>query len=118
MATTIASAEASVQYNRQIHLWGLESQIKINNSKIAIIGLNGFTCEVCKNIVLAGVGQVTVCQQGNIDNNDVETQFFISATDIGKNKAQIWANKLSELNNLVKVTANSDNLIEKKKMIN
>jgi len=110
---SINSVEASVQYNRQIHLWGLESQIKINNSKIAVIGLNGFTCEVCKDIVLAGVGLVAVCQSGTIDENDVETQFFISSSDIGKNKAQVWASKLSELNNLVKVAANSDNLIDK-----
>jgi len=54
-----ASAEADV-YDRQIRLWGADAQKRMSNARVLYINLTGVTCEIMKNLVLAGVAAV-VC---------------------------------------------------------
>jgi len=41
-------------YDRQIRLWGVEAQKRLNNARILIIGMGGLGAEVSKNIILEG----------------------------------------------------------------
>mmetsp|Transcript_377 Transcript_377/g.725 ORF Transcript_377/g.725 Transcript_377/m.725 type:complete len:331 (+) Transcript_377:97-1089(+) len=47
-------------YDRQIRLWGADAQKKMSNARVLYINLTGVTCEIMKNLVLAGVAAV-VC---------------------------------------------------------
>lgn len=47
-------------YDRQIRLWGADAQKRMSNARVLYINLTGVTCEVMKNLVLAGVAAV-VC---------------------------------------------------------
>jgi ubiquitin-like 1-activating enzyme E1 A len=46
---------ASDVYDRQIRLWGAESQAKMQKAKILYIHVTGLSAEVIKNLVLAGI---------------------------------------------------------------
>mmetsp|Transcript_8334 Transcript_8334/g.17400 ORF Transcript_8334/g.17400 Transcript_8334/m.17400 type:complete len:375 (-) Transcript_8334:262-1386(-) len=47
-------------YDRQIRLWGIDAQQRMSKARVLYIRLSGVTCEIMKNLVLAGVAAV-VC---------------------------------------------------------
>ncbi|CAK9183537.1 unnamed protein product [Ilex paraguariensis] len=47
-------------YDRQIRVWGVDAQRRLSKSHILVSGLRGTVVEFCKNIVLAGVGSLTL----------------------------------------------------------
>lgn len=91
-------------YSRQLYVLGRESMIKMQNSDVLIIGLNGTGLEIAKNIVLAGVRSLSIYDTSVVGMNDFSSQFFLSyPEDLGKNKANIIAEKLKDLNKYVSV---------------
>lgn len=45
-------------YDRQIRLWGADAQKRMSIARVLYINLTGVTCEIMKNLVLAGVAAV------------------------------------------------------------
>ena len=41
--------------------------------------------EVCKNIALAGIGSITLLDDGIVEEQDLGAQFFLNENHIGKN---------------------------------
>jgi ubiquitin-like 1-activating enzyme E1 A len=56
-ATTPSESDV---YDRQIRLWGAESQAKMQQASVLYIHVTGVTAEVLKNLVLAGIS-ATLC---------------------------------------------------------
>ena len=63
---TVTEQEVT-QYDRQIRLWGLEAQNRLRSSKILLFGLKPLGAEICKNLVLAGIGEISVCDSEPIN---------------------------------------------------
>ena len=55
------------QYDRQIRLWGLEAQQRLRNAKIMVFGLGALGGEITKNLVLAGIGEINVCDSDKVN---------------------------------------------------
>ena len=91
----ITDREAAV-YDRQIRLWGLEAQKRLQNSRILICGMRGLGAEVAKNLALAGFG-VTVQDSSNVCEQDLGANFFISADQVGENRAVAALKQIKEL---------------------
>lgn len=83
-ATMELTDKEAEQYDRQIRLWGAEAQKRMRNSCMLIIGCNGLGAEIIKNIVLAGISIIIIDDQF-VQENDLETQFFLTQSDIGQN---------------------------------
>ncbi|CAD7696785.1 unnamed protein product [Ostreobium quekettii] len=100
----LSEAEAAV-YDRQIRVWGVEVQKRLQASKVLLIGCSGLAAEVAKNIVLAGVGSLslmddTPCSSGALGN------FLIPANvDGSMSVASASVVTLQEMNPLVNVRA-------------
>lgn len=62
-------------YDRQIRLWGAESQAKMQNSKVLYVHVTGTSAEVLKNLVLAGIS-ATLCDQRPVEAMDSSPHFF------------------------------------------
>ncbi|KAL3945112.1 MAG: hypothetical protein SGBAC_000780 [Bacillariaceae sp.] len=62
-------------YDRQIRLWGAESQAKMKNSKILYVHITGTSAEVIKNLVLAGIA-ATLCDTRPIEAMADAPHFF------------------------------------------
>ena len=75
----------------------------LEDSRVLFIGVNATTCEVAKNLILPGIGHITLLDDKNITAQDVMSNFFLSTEMIGQSKtvAYEW---LSELNPGVKET--------------
>jgi len=57
----------------------------LRNSSILIGGIRGLNNEVCKNLVLAGVGSITIIDHNVVTEEDLGAQFLITEQDVGKN---------------------------------
>ncbi|XP_011302205.1 SUMO-activating enzyme subunit 1 [Fopius arisanus] len=105
----LTDAEAEL-YDRQIRLWGLESQKRLRLAKVLLIGLNGFGAEVAKNIILAGIKSIKFLDHRDLTPEDFCSQFFADRKDIGKNRAQASVERSQNLNSMVEVTADDSNI--------
>ncbi|KAG0243677.1 SUMO-activating enzyme subunit 1 [Actinomortierella wolfii] len=109
---TITDDEAAL-YDRQIRLWGIEAQHRMRNSSILVVGMRGLSNEVCKNLVLAGVGSITILGHEEVSSEDLGAQFLLRESDVGKNRAEAAAEKVRLLNPRVKVVVDTDNVADK-----
>ncbi|KAL5033448.1 hypothetical protein BDV3_000431 [Batrachochytrium dendrobatidis] len=107
---TKLTVEEAKLYDRQIRLWGMEAQQRMRNARILVVGCTGLSNEVLKNIVLAGVGAVTIADSEVVQAKDLGSQFFLRDADIGKNKAESVLPRIQELNPRVRVNAVSDDI--------
>lgn len=72
-------------YDRQIRLWGVQSQQKISSTKILMIGLTGLASEITKNLVLAGINSLTILDWHKVQEKDLTPHVFLTQEAIGKN---------------------------------
>ncbi|XP_015429045.1 PREDICTED: SUMO-activating enzyme subunit 1 [Dufourea novaeangliae] len=100
-------------YDRQIRLWGLESQKRLRAAKVLLIGLNGFGAEIAKNIILAGVKAVTFLDHRNVTAEDRCSQFLTPKELIGKNRAEASLQRAQNLNPMVNIEADTSNIDDK-----
>ncbi|KAF1957371.1 hypothetical protein CC80DRAFT_43142 [Byssothecium circinans] len=101
-AETVSADEIAL-YDRQIRLWGLEAQNRIRNANILLVSIKAFANEVAKNLVLAGIGSITLADSEVVTEEDLGAQFFVNDADVGKNRAEAAAPEVQKLNPRVKV---------------
>lgn len=90
-------------YDRQIRLWGIDAQNRMRNSKNLIINLGGLSAEVIKNMVLAGVGSITIVDSKNVDETDLSANFFLREGDLGNLRAEVACPRIQKLNSRVEI---------------
>jgi len=99
-------------YSRQVYVLGLEAMKKMSHSNILVVGMTGLGCEIAKNLILAGVASVTLCDEQQVTWMDLASHFYLVENDIGKNRASACVHKLAELNPYVTVGILEENLNE------
>lgn len=109
-AVTITDDEAAL-YDRQIRLWGVESQKKLRAANVLLIGLNGLGSEIVKNIVLAGINSLTVLDHEKVTHVDSLAHLFANQA-IGENRAIASEGNIKLLNPMVNVTCRSDDIAQ------
>ncbi|XP_022213149.2 SUMO-activating enzyme subunit 1 [Drosophila obscura] len=112
--TGVELTEAETElYDRQIRLWGLESQKRLRTAKILISGLNGLGAEVTKNIILSGVHSVKLHDDQVVTEEDYCSQFLAARESLGKNRAEASLERAKALNPMVDISADTQPLKEK-----
>ena len=86
------------KYDRQTRLWGGHGQHKLVHSHIIMLGSSSYGSETLKNLVLPGVGRVTIIDDVKVTNRDFGNDFLVKREHLGKNKAQALAEMLAEMN--------------------
>lgn len=82
--------------------------------KVLVAGLNGMQNEVLKNLVLGGVGQVTVMDDKQVNQRDLQTQFLLHGKrSLGQNRAEAMLPALRDLNPKVTVEGLTDSVVDK-----
>lgn len=100
------SADEVALYDRQIRLWGMAAQERMRNAHVLIVSTKALANEVIKNLVLAGVGAVTLLDDQVVSEHDLGAQFLISEGDLGDSRAERAAESARKLN--PRVTINTD----------
>lgn len=63
----------------------LPDRLRIRNANILLISIKALANEIAKNLVLAGIGSITLADHEVVTEDDLGAQFFISEADVGKN---------------------------------
>lgn len=88
------------QYNRHLILdeIGELGQLKLKKAKVLVIGAGGLGCPILQYLTAAGVGTIGIIDHDKIEQSNLQRQVLYSHDDIGDFKAEVAANKLSDLN--------------------
>ena len=98
-------------YSRQLYVMGHEAQRRMMSSRAVLIGMSGLGAEIAKNIILAGISSVTLCDPELTNSYDLGGNFYLGENNVGsgggggggKGRAELCRDKLSGLNEYVKV---------------
>ncbi|KAK0621520.1 hypothetical protein B0T17DRAFT_617956 [Bombardia bombarda] len=106
------SADEIALYDRQIRLWGMKAQGKIRNANILLITMKALANEIAKNLVLAGIGSLTIVDHEFVTEADLGAQFFLSASDghLGMNRAAAASAAVKRLNPRVRIHVDTDDI--------
>lgn len=99
-------------YDRQIRLWGLEGQSRLQKSRVLLLGINASAVEVAKNLVLAGVGSLTLQSHQLANEKSLGYNFFIEPSQVGQNAAEASKIAVQRLNPKVAVTVETRTISE------
>ncbi|KAK7207895.1 hypothetical protein BZA70DRAFT_293202 [Myxozyma melibiosi] len=107
------SADEIALYDRQIRLWGIAAQTRMREANVLLITAGALSNEIAKNIVLAGIGSLTVLDSATVTPPDLGAQFFLEESDVGKNRAEAAVPRIQKLNTRVIVTADTSDITTK-----
>jgi molybdopterin/thiamine biosynthesis adenylyltransferase len=93
------------RYDRQIMIRGLgeEGQERLKQAKVVIAGSGGLGSAASMYLVAAGIGTVRIIDHDMVELSNLNRQVLHWEKDIGRNKVDSAAGKLSLLNQAVKI---------------
>ncbi|XP_034926042.1 SUMO-activating enzyme subunit 1A [Populus alba] len=100
-------------YDRQIRVWGADAQRRLSKSHILVYGMKGTITEFCKNIVLAGVGSLTLVDDRAVTEEALSANFLMPPDEnacSGKTLAELCRDSLNEFNPMVRVSVEKGDL--------
>ncbi|XP_078160769.1 SUMO-activating enzyme subunit 1B-1-like [Carex rostrata] len=107
------TAHETALYDRQIRVWGVDAQKRLSKAHVLVSGLTGATVEFCKNIVLAGVGSLTLMDDRLVTEEVLGANFLISLDEYAnsnKTVAELCSQSLRDFNPMVGVSVLSGEL--------
>ena len=81
--------EFNQYFNRQIQLWGEETQNSLQNKKIAIIGCGGLGCSLGVALGASGIGQIDLVDFDEVGVHNIHRQIAFKVGDEGKAKCDV-----------------------------
>jgi ubiquitin-activating enzyme E1 len=101
------------RYDRQNRTYGSEATKTLTNSTVVIVGLSGgLATESCKNLILSGVLNIIMIEDGYITSSDIATGFYFKEEDIGLARHLALSEKLADLNPYCKITSTTLDKVE------
>jgi len=102
MENTMSEEEISY-FNRQIQLWGEETQESLKNKKIAIIGCGGLGCSLGMALGSSGIGHIDLVDFDTVGVHNIHRQIGFKVGDEGKLKCEILKNLIKSRNPFIEV---------------
>lgn len=101
-----------LRYNRQIMLpqIGIEGQQKLHNAHVLIIGLGGLGSPAAMYLTSAGVGQLTLVDDDEVELTNLQRQIVHRCHDIGNKKVESARSNLLEINPDINITTIAERL--------
>ncbi|KAL8233349.1 hypothetical protein R6Q57_003127 [Mikania cordata] len=94
--------ESKTKYDRQLRIWGEQGQAALEKASICLLNCGPTGSETLKNLVLGGIGSITVVDGSKVDNGDLGNNFMVNESSLGQPKAKCVCAFLQELNDAVK----------------
>ncbi|MDR2203054.1 MAG: HesA/MoeB/ThiF family protein [Nitrososphaerota archaeon] len=103
---------AEAFYSRQVAMkeLGADGQQKLANTRVAVVGVGGLGSVSALYLALAGVGYIRVIDRDTIELHNLHRQILYTPNDLCSLKAKVAANRLMQVNPLVKVESISENI--------
>jgi molybdopterin/thiamine biosynthesis adenylyltransferase len=99
------SSNEMERYDRQIRIGGigLEGQLKLKGAKVTIAGAGGLGCSATVYLAAAGVGDMRIVDEEDVDLSNLNRQIGHWDKDVGRAKADSLGEKIRKLNPQVKL---------------
>jgi adenylyltransferase/sulfurtransferase len=94
-------------FNRQIQLWGEETQDSLKNKKIAIIGSGGLGCSLALALGTSGIGQIDMVDFDTVGLHNIHRQVAFTLKDEGRLKAEVTVEMMEAKNPFIKAVAHN-----------
>ncbi|AAS52413.2 AEL271Cp [Eremothecium gossypii ATCC 10895] len=99
-------------YDRQIRLWGMAAQARMRNTRVLLVNFGALGGEVAKNLVLSGIGSLTILDNRVAAAEDLGSQFLLAEEDLGRLRAEVGAARLRDMNPRVSLAVDARNVTE------
>jgi len=111
---TELSNEEYNRYSRHLLLseMGVEGQLKLKSGSVLVVGAGGLGCPAIQYLAAAGVGTIGIVDYDKIEASNLQRQILFITDDIGKQKAEVAAARVSALNPNVRANAHSVRLAQ------
>lgn len=106
---TIDFAEDKYNRLKLIPWWDQE---RIANATVMVVGAGAIGNELIKDLSLLGIGRILVVDMDQIENTNLTRSVLYRAKDVGHYKAEVAAERASEMNPDVKAKAFVANIID------
>lgn len=104
--------EANEFFNRQIKLWGQETQDALQGKKVAIIGSGGLGCSLGIALGASGIGEFALIDFDEVGVHNIHRQIGFKVGDDGKYKADVLKELMLSRCPFTKVTAYTESFDE------
>ena len=92
-------------FNRQIQLWGEETQTSLEKKKIAIIGAGGLGCSLAMALGTSGIGHIDMVDFDTVGIHNIHRQVAFTLNDKNRLKSEVVVELMRAKNPFV--TANA-----------
>lgn len=104
--------EFNEYFNRQIKLWGQETQDSLQNKKVAIIGSGGLGCSLAIALGASGIGELALVDFDEVGVHNIHRQIGFKVGDDGKYKSEVLKELVESRCPFVKATAYTEGFEE------
>ncbi|CAO2823310.1 unnamed protein product [Amaranthus hypochondriacus] len=94
-------AEPKIKYDRQLRIWGEQGQAALEKASVCLLNCGPTGSESLKNLVLGGIGSITIVDGSKVEVGDLGNNFMVDETSLGESKAKCVCAFLQELNDAV-----------------
>jgi len=91
-----------------------ELQNLIKESKVLLVGAGGIGCEVLKNLVLTGFGEVEVIDLDTIEVSNLNRQFLFNKESVGQAKSHVARESVLQFNPNVHILSHLGDIMDTK----
>ncbi|MEA3354741.1 MAG: HesA/MoeB/ThiF family protein [Campylobacterota bacterium] len=97
--------EEQEYFNRQIQLWGEDTQKSLKEKKILIIGAGGLGCSLGVALGSSGIGYIDIIDFDTVGVHNIHRQIAFKVGDEGRLKCEVVKDLIESRNPYVKVNA-------------
>jgi len=83
-------------FNRQVQLWGEETQLSLQDKKIAIIGCGGLGSSLAFALGASGIGEIHLIDFDEVSVHNIHRQIAFKIGDEGKFKSKVVTQSITD----------------------
>ena len=95
------------RYQRNLGVVSPSEQIKLLQSKVAIIGAGGLGGTVLELLTRMGIGELIIADKDIIGDSNLNRQILSKETNLGQSKTEVAVKRVKEINSSIEITGHS-----------
>ncbi|MGB6607834.1 MAG: HesA/MoeB/ThiF family protein [Atribacterota bacterium] len=95
------------RYKRNLGVLSPSEQIKLLQSKVAIIGAGGLGGTLLELLVRMGIGELIIADKDIIGDSNLNRQILSTETNLGQSKTEVAVKRVKEINSSIEITGHS-----------